>query len=131
MSEFEGHTEGPWIIATSNSYRRVLTERRGIAVACAVVQGSDGHPDLHFPNGGENGPDARLIAAAPTLLAENAELLKDLEEARELLENSEPPGPQAFGFRRVEPHHEKWIERRDAFLHKTAPGIAQSGERDE
>jgi uncharacterized protein (UPF0335 family) len=34
------------------------------------VQRSDGHPDVHFRNGGYTGPDARLIAAAPDLLAE-------------------------------------------------------------
>jgi hypothetical protein len=37
---------------------------------CEPVTQQDGHPDLHFRNGGADGPDARLIAAAPDLLAE-------------------------------------------------------------
>ena len=35
---------------------------------CDPVSQNDGHPDLHFENGGSDGPDARLIAAAPDLL---------------------------------------------------------------
>ncbi|MEM1188176.1 MAG: hypothetical protein AAGI72_06605 [Pseudomonadota bacterium] len=44
---------------------------------------------------------------------------KDLEEARELLKavDRDILGP-------------RWFERRDAFLHKTAPGVAQRGEGD-
>ncbi len=62
----QNHTPGPWIIATSNSYRRILSERH--VGVCEPITQSDGHPDLHFRNGGFNGPDARLIAAAPELL---------------------------------------------------------------
>lgn len=36
---------------------------------CTPTVQSDGQPDLYFPNGGADGPDARLIAAAPMLLA--------------------------------------------------------------
>lgn len=73
------HTEGPWIIATSCSWRRIVTE--GMEPVCIpVVQRSDNHPDLHFPNGGSDGPDARLIAAAPDLL----EALKAFERIKDL-----------------------------------------------
>lgn len=61
------HTKGPWAIWTSNSYRRIGSESTGREVAYAVMQ-SDGWLDIRFPNGGEDGPDARLIAAAPELL---------------------------------------------------------------
>jgi hypothetical protein len=59
-------TPGPWIVATSCSWRRIINAR-GDGVCVPTIQHSDNHPDLHFPNGGESGPDARLIAAAPEL----------------------------------------------------------------
>ncbi|MCL4715516.1 MAG: hypothetical protein KJZ75_11445 [Hyphomonadaceae bacterium] len=58
-------TEGPWLIATSNSWRRVMSQRG--EMVCEPIKQNDGHPDLHFRNGGPDGPDARLIAAAPDL----------------------------------------------------------------
>lgn len=64
MSE---HTPGPWRIWMSNSYRRIGSEATGREVLYATTQ-RDGQPDLVFTNGGEDGPDARLIAAAPDLL---------------------------------------------------------------
>ena len=64
------HTPGPWQMWTSCSFRRISSQRGGDGdVLCAVVQHSDGHPDLYFKNGGFDGPDARLILAAPDLLA--------------------------------------------------------------
>lgn len=65
------HTPGPWKIWTSCSFRRISSEATGNDgdVLHAVVQRSDGHPDLCFPNGGFTGPDALLIVAAPELLA--------------------------------------------------------------
>jgi hypothetical protein len=65
------HTPGPWEMWTSCSFRRIGSQSG--EVLCAVTQRSDGHPDLHFPNGGYEGPDAKLILAAPELL----EALKD------------------------------------------------------
>jgi hypothetical protein len=68
------HTPGPWRWWTSNSWRRLTSEatdginRQDGGVLCPVVQ-NDGHPDVLFSNGGPDGPDARLIAAAPELLA--------------------------------------------------------------
>lgn len=59
------YTPGPWMMATSNSYRRILSER-GEPV-CVPTKQPDGHPDLHFGNGGFEGPDANLMVAAPGL----------------------------------------------------------------
>lgn len=63
----EKHTPGPWIVATSNSWRRILGARSDESV-CEPIKQNDGHPDLYFRNGGADGPDARLIAAAPEML---------------------------------------------------------------
>ena len=60
------HTSGPWLVATSNSWRRIVNQRGD--TVCAPCNQPDGHPDLTFPNGGAEGPDANLIAAAPDLL---------------------------------------------------------------
>lgn len=60
-------TPGPWAIWTSNSYRRIGSDSTLREVAYPTKQ-PDGHPDIEFPNGGEDGPDARLIACAPELL---------------------------------------------------------------
>ncbi len=80
-----GHTPGPWSIWTSNSWRRLGSDATGRLV-CEPLKQRDGHPDLHFPNGGEDGPDARLMAAAP----EMAELLRTaitfIEEETAILE---------------------------------------------
>lgn len=68
------HTPGPWSWWTSCSFRRLSATWDG-DVLHAVIQRSDGHPDIHFPNGGPEGPDARLIAAAPELLEALEEIL--------------------------------------------------------
>jgi len=68
MSEKTSHTAGPWSIWTSNSYRRIVSDVTSREVLCGTVQRSDGCADLYFPNGGYEGPDARLICAAPDLL---------------------------------------------------------------
>ncbi len=62
------HTPGPWSVWTSCSWRRI-GNREGVLVCEPIVQRGDNHPDLFFRNGGPDGPDARLIAAAPTMLA--------------------------------------------------------------
>lgn len=62
------HTEGPWELWTSNSWRRITSRATGSTV-CEPVTQRDGHPDLFFRNGGAEGPDARLLIAAPDLLA--------------------------------------------------------------
>lgn len=76
----EKHTEGPWLIATSNSWRRIVSNGRGgMQSVCEPIKQNDGHPDLYFANGGADGPDARLLAAAP-------ELLKALQSAASALD---------------------------------------------
>jgi hypothetical protein len=77
-------TPGPWQIATSCSYRRIVNDRMS-PVCVPTVQSADGHPDLYFPNGGANGPDARLIAAAGTAAQEAKEMGYDPQEAVEEL----------------------------------------------
>jgi hypothetical protein len=78
MTDREKHTPGPWMVADSNSYRRIVRTDRYEPVCCPVTQ-RDGHPDLQFPNGGYKGPDARLIAAAPDLYKELWHLVRLLE----------------------------------------------------
>jgi hypothetical protein len=78
MTDSEKHTPGPWVVADSNSYRRIVRADRYEPVCCPVTQ-RDGHPDLQFPNGGYKGPDARLIAAAPDLYGELRHLVRLLE----------------------------------------------------
>lgn len=63
----EASTPGPWEVWTSCSWRRIGSHA-GKMVCEPITQRSDNHPDLYFPNGGANGPDARLICAAPELL---------------------------------------------------------------
>lgn len=60
------HTPGPWSLWTSCSWRRFGNDRGELV--CEPTTQSDGHPDLYFRNGGQDGPDASLIAAAPDLL---------------------------------------------------------------
>lgn len=62
------HTPGPWFWQSSNSWRR-LGNHDGDGNVMYPTKQSDGWPDVSFPNGGFDGPDARLIAAAPDLLA--------------------------------------------------------------
>ena len=61
------HTPGPWEWQTSNSWRRLGSVRGDGDVMSPCVQ-RDGHPDVTFKNGGVDGPDARLIAAAPAMV---------------------------------------------------------------
>lgn len=87
VERVKGHTPGPWELWASNSWRRFGSEDGEV---CTPVQYSarDPHPDLHFANGGQDGPDARLIAAAPSLLTlalEQAEELKQGHDAYQRL----------------------------------------------
>lgn len=56
-------TPGPWILATSNSWRRFTTRDGKSVCEPTVYSRDDPHPDLHFRNGGQDGPDAAYIAA--------------------------------------------------------------------
>lgn len=75
------HTPGPWELWTSNSWRRITSRATGSTV-CEPVTQRDGHPDLYFRNGGEDGPDARLLVAAPELARLLADACRRLEGAR-------------------------------------------------
>lgn len=69
-------TPGPWMMATSNSYRRIVTQREHDTVLWAITQRSDGHPDL----AGTEADKELLIAARnvlPHLLAEVRRLRGD------------------------------------------------------
>ena len=57
-------TPGPWIVATSCSWRRILTQIENKPVCVPTTSRHDGHPDLIASEA-----DLRLIAAAPMLLA--------------------------------------------------------------
>ena len=46
-----GDLRRPWSVQTSNSFRRIGTDRGDGDVLCAVTQRSDGHPDLHAAAG--------------------------------------------------------------------------------
>ncbi len=70
----EKATPGPWEVWTSCSWRRIGSRSNGLV--CEPIAQRDGHPDLHFRNGGFDGPDAALIAAAPTLIADLASALE-------------------------------------------------------
>lgn len=58
-------TPGKLELWTSNSFRRFGTsgDSKSGPVCEPVTQRSDGHPDLHFRNGGPDGPDARRMLA--------------------------------------------------------------------
>ena len=56
----------PWSVQTSNSFRRIGTDRGDGNVLCAVTQPSDGHPDLHAPAGVLD----YIVAAHPSVVLE-------------------------------------------------------------
>lgn len=58
------HTPGPWMVATSNSWRRIVTKARGLSVIEPYTC-HDGHPDLKASM-----DDLELAARAPELLEE-------------------------------------------------------------
>lgn len=49
LSVTRGDLRRPWSVQTSNSFRRIGTDRGDGNVLCAVRQPSDGQPDLHAP----------------------------------------------------------------------------------
>ena len=56
----------PWSVQTSNSFRRIGTDRGDGDVLCAVTQRSDRQPDLHAPAGVLD----YIVAAHPLVVLE-------------------------------------------------------------
>lgn len=59
------HTPGPWEIVSDHKSLRIESDH-GEFVCVASVDAA-GFVGLRFPNGGADGPDAHLIAAAPDM----------------------------------------------------------------
>ena len=64
----------PWSVQTSNSFRRIGTDRGDGDVLCAITQPSDRQPDLHAPAGVLD----YIVAAHPLVVIE---LLDRLDRA--------------------------------------------------
>lgn len=68
-------TPPPWEMLTGNSFRRIGAPKHGRMVCEPTFQRHDGHPDLHFANGGFEGPDAKLMLKAPNAIQNAAHRL--------------------------------------------------------
>lgn len=99
-------TPGPWSLWTGCSWRRfgceaIYDDRHGDTVIEPTVA-PDGHPDLHFRNGGQDGPDAEIVTryrnAVPTLARRVPLLLAVMEAARPVL-GPDPSGALRFKLR--------------------------------
>lgn len=77
----EAATEGPWVLANSCSWRRILTEEDR-PVVVPTVSRSDGHPDLSIPNAADGEFIAHAREDIPFLLARIEELELALVDAR-------------------------------------------------
>lgn len=69
----------PWRLQTSNSFRRIGTDRGDGEVLCAVTQRHDGHPDLHA----HHDVLEFIVSANPFVVLEfldEIERLKELEK---------------------------------------------------
>jgi hypothetical protein len=76
----KGALRRPWNIQTSNSFRRIGTDRGDGDVLCTVKQRSDGHPDLHAaPNVLDY-----IIAAHPLVVLE---LLNQLDRTQRAIDH--------------------------------------------
>lgn len=71
MSKYDGHTPGPWAIMRSRHTPKVVSE------------GNDVIAHMHAVSVGGLSANARLIADAPTLLAQRDEAVALLKWARE------------------------------------------------
>lgn len=87
MSE---HTPGPWIVADSNSWRRIVTRDRGQHVIQPIKM-RDGHPDLLAKPA-----DLELAARAPELLAENERLTAEVTRLRSVVQEKNDALQQAW-----------------------------------
>src|SRR3990167_5563256 len=75
LAQFEGHTPGPWHVGMKPG-PMVYANQHGTQVA-----------DCSFDNGGAHRTDARLIAAAPALLAECKRQREQIAKLRDALES--------------------------------------------
>jgi hypothetical protein len=78
LSVTRGNLRRPWSIQTSNSFRRIGTDRGDGDVLCAVTQRPDGHPDL------QAAPDVLdyIVAAHPFAILQ---LIRERDSARHVL----------------------------------------------
>lgn len=75
------HTPGKLELWDGCSWRRFGSAQTG-AVVCQPVVAPDGHPDLHFPNEGQDGPDAhRMLDCWNALEGLNPSAVGELVEA--------------------------------------------------
>jgi hypothetical protein len=89
-----GELRRPWSVQTSNSFRRIGTDRGDGDVLCAVTQQSDGHPDLHAATGVLD----YIVAAHPFVVLE---LLEQRDRAWHAVDHLR---------RNIEGHAETFIE---------------------
>ncbi len=75
-----GELRRPWSVQTSNSFRRIGTDRGDGDVLCAVTQRSDGHPDLHAAKGVLE----YIVAAHPFVVLE---LIDQRDRARHAIDH--------------------------------------------
>lgn len=78
LSVTRGNLRRPWSVQTSNSFRRIGTDRGDGDVLCAVTQRADGHPDLHAA------PDVLdyIVAAHPFVILQ---MIQERDSARHAL----------------------------------------------
>lgn len=78
LSVTRGDLRRPWSVQTSNSFRRIGTDRGDGDVLCAVKQRYDGQPDLHAS------PDVLdyIVAAHPLVILQ---LIRERDSARHAL----------------------------------------------
>lgn len=78
LSVTRGNLRRPWSVQTSNSFRRIGTDRGDGDVLCPVTQRPDGHPDLHAP------PDVLdyIVAAHPFVILQ---LIRERDSTRHAL----------------------------------------------
>ena len=80
LSITRGDLRRPWSVQTSNSFRRIGTDRGDGDVLCAVKQPSDGQPDLHASPGVLD----YIVAAHPLAVLE---LLDQRDRARHAIDH--------------------------------------------
>src|ERR1700719_824402 len=84
----EAATPGPWELWTGSSWRRFGSRSTGVTVCEPIAYSDqDDHPDLHFNNGGEEGPDAKLICALRNHAEARIAAAENIARIRKMLTN--------------------------------------------